>query len=136
MNESIDENSYISHINDELSYAKFNNSYVIHNLTEKQTENLLSTLEVDSWILRTDIKYGFNLNAITIKTNEGFIHHNGFLFDYNFEVYIISNSYMMIHRPTETLYYKKKYETMNEYLLYLSNIYGLDVDKQIIYEND
>jgi hypothetical protein len=84
------------------------------------------------------MKYGFNLHAITIKTNEGFIHHNGFLFDYNFEVYIISNSYMMIHQnnPTKTLYYKKKYETMEEYLLYLSEIYNLNINKQIIYEND
>ena len=121
----------IKHINNELSYAKFFNSYVIHNLTETQTENLLTNLEVNSWILRTDMKYGFNLHAITIKTNEGFIHHNGFLFDYNFKVYIISNSYM-----TKTLYYKKKYETMEEFLLYLSNIYGLNIDKQIIYEND
>jgi hypothetical protein len=128
----------IIHINDELSYAKFSNSFVIHNLTETQTENLLTNLDVNSWILRTDMKYGFNLHAITIKTNEGFIHHNGFLFDYNFEVYIISKSYMMIHQnnPTKTLYYKKKYETMEEYLLYLSEIYNLNINKQIIYEND
>ena len=126
------------HINDELSYAKFSNSFVIHNLTETQTENLLTNLDVNSWILRTDMKYGFNLHAITIKTNEGFIHHNGFLFDYNFEVYIISKSYMMIHQnnPTKILYYKKKYETMEEYLLYLSEIYNLNINKQIIYEND
>jgi hypothetical protein len=44
----------------------------------------------------------------------------------------------MIHQnnPTKILYYKKKYETMEEYLLYLSNIYNLDINKQIIYEND
>ena len=136
MDQPFEENSYIWHINNELSYAKFNNSYVIHNLTESQAENLLTNLEVNSWILRTDMKYGFDLHAITIKTNEGFIHHNRFLFGYNFKVYIISNSHMIIHNPTKTLYYKKKYETMKEFLLYLSKIYNLNINKQIIYEND
>ena len=43
---------------------------------------------------------------------------------------------MIIHNPTKTLYYKKKYETMEEFLLYLSKIYNLNINKQIIYEND
>jgi hypothetical protein len=112
----------IRHINDELSYITFCDYYIVHNLTEEQTENILGNLEVNSWILRTDNKYKRNFHAITIKTNDGFVHHNGFLFKTNFQVHIIKEN--------------KTYETMKEYILYLSKSYGFDINKQIIYEND
>ena len=110
----------IRDINNELCYISFHDYYIVHNLTELQTENLLANLEVYSWILRTDNKE--NSHAITIKTNDGYIHHNGFIFKNNFQVHIIKEN--------------KIFGTMKEYVLYLSKCYGFDINKQVIYEND
>ena len=112
----------ISQINNELSYITFCDYYIVHNLTELQAENLLVNLEVNSWILRTDINHKGNSHAITIKTNDGFVHHNGFFFSNNFQVHIINEN--------------KIFGIMKEYIIYLSRCYGFDINKQIIYEND
>ena len=130
----------IIHINDELSYSKIENCYVVHNLTDTQTEDLLSNLELGSWILRSDKKYGLDINIITIKINDGYIHHGDFYFSLSneYEVYTLSRTkYMFLDENNKNkILYKKTFNTMREYLLYLSNIYGLNIDKQIIYEND
>jgi hypothetical protein len=131
----------IIHINDELSYSKIENCYVIHNLTEKQSEDLLNNLEIGSWILRSDNQYGLNINAITIKISDGYVHHKDFYFSLynNCKIYILSRKkYLFLDETNkeQIIWYKKTYDTMKEYLLYLSKIYGLNIDKQIIYEND
>ena len=135
----------ITHINDSKSYAKFNNSYVDHNLTFEQTVNLLKDLEVGSWILWNYIEIKNNLeltlNAITIKITEGFVIHDRFIFDMieNVDDIIEVNIYETLsdnNKDEKKIYAKKSYKTMKEYLEKLSEIYGLDLDKQIIYEND
>jgi hypothetical protein len=135
----------ITHINDSTSYAKFNNSYVDHNLTFEQTVNLLKDLEDGSWILWNYIEIKNNLeltlNAITIKITEGFVIHDRFIFDMieNVDDVIEVSIYETLsdnNKEEKKIYAKKSYKTMKEYLEKLSKIYGLDLDKQIIYEND
>ena len=127
-------------INDSLFYSKIKNCYVIHNLNETQSEDLLDKLDIGSWILRKDYRYGIDINAITIKINDGFVHHSDFYFTFNskYDVYILNKRSMFLeeNKKDKKILYDKTFDTMREYLLYLSNIYDLNIDKQIIYEDD
>ena len=135
-----DEN--ITHIDSITSYAKHTNSFCVHNLNEQSCEKLMSSLDVGSWILwiYKDDMINQKLNAITIRTNEGLVHHKDFIFQFNFEkpeVYEISKTNTYLNEKKDgKLYIRKKYETMKEFLKKLNKVYGLDLDKQVIYEDD
>jgi hypothetical protein len=51
------------------------------------------------------------------------------------EVYEVSITQSIINN-NEKLYTRKKYKTLKEFLEKLNKIYGLDLDKQVIYEDD
>jgi hypothetical protein len=122
------DNNFIRHINDNTSIAMFANCYCDHNLDDISSELIIKDLEKGSWILRNyKDETGIILNAITIKLEEGIVHHKGFKFILKEEPQIyIKRSYGRIDT----------YKTMYEYLYKLNDIYGLDLDKQIIYEDD
>jgi len=134
------DDEYTTHIDFVTSYVKHTNFYCVHNLNEQSAEKLINNLEIGSWILwiyKNDI-INKKLNAITIKTNEGLVHHKDFLFQMYFqtpEVYEVSITQSIINN-NEKLYTRKKYKTMKEFLEKLNKIYGLDLDKQVIYEDD
>ena len=128
MNDLIEiDDNFIRHINDNTSIAMFSNCYVDHNLDDTSSELILKDLEIGSWILRNykdDIEI---MNAITIKITDGIVHHKGFKF---------------ILKEEPQVYIKRSYgridtcKTMQEYLNKLNKVYGLDLDKQVIYEDD
>jgi hypothetical protein len=141
----MEETENLTQINDSTFYSKFTNSYVDHNLTFEQTVDLLKDLDVGSWILWNYKEHKNNLelklNAITIKINEGFVTHNRFIFNLfeNLDDVIevnINETLSEYNKNEMKIYSNKSYETMKEYLEKLSLIYGLDLDKQIIYEDD
>jgi len=133
-----DEN--FTHIDPITSYAKYSNSICVHNLNEQSAEKLMINLEIGAWILwiyKNDM-INQKLNVITIKTNEGLVHHKDFLFQLdsqNPDVYEVSITNTLINSDGK-LYVRKKYKTMKEFLEKLNKIYGLDLDKQVIYEDD
>jgi hypothetical protein len=136
---SLDE-SFVSHINENTSYVSSSDSYCIHNLNEQSAEKVINSLKIGSWILwiYKDDLINKKLNAITIRTDEGIIHHKDFLFQSNFqepEVCEIDVEKTYI-KNKDKLYAKKTYKTMKDYLVVLNKIYGLDLDKQVIYEDD
>jgi hypothetical protein len=124
----IDDN-FIRHINDNTSIAMFANCYVDHNLDDISSELIIKDLEIGSWILRNykDSDNGIIMNAITIKLKDGIVHHNGFKF---------------ILKEEPQVYIKRSlsridtFKTMHEFLNKLNVIYGLDLNKQVIYEDD
>ena len=138
--EDTNESDFIVHINDVTSYSKFSNFYVEHNLTDESAEKVMKDLEIGSWILCIKKYDKINLNSITIKTSDGLVHHRNFKFNFprNFsplekeekEIVEVSSIY------DGKVYVKKTYKTMKEYLEKLSKIYGLNLDKQVIYEDD
>ena len=133
----IDNESSFNIIDDYTSYAPFNNSCVIHNLNEEQAESVLKNLEPYCWILRTDKTRSYELYAITIKTDDGFIHHKDFYWNFFSE----KDDQILILDVTSTiinnkLTFKKSYANMGEFLQKLKKIYGLNIDRQVIYEND
>ena len=73
------------HINENTSYVSQSNSYCIHNLNEQSAEKVITNLEIGSWILWVykDDLIKKKLNAITIRTDEGIIHHKDFLLKWN-----------------------------------------------------
>ena len=105
----------------------------------------MKDLDDGSWILWNYIEIKNNLeltlNAITIKIYEGFVHHDRFIFrmigdlDDVLEV-SINETLLNYNNDEKKIYVKKSYKTMKDYLDKLSKIYGLDLDKQIIYEDD
>jgi len=140
----MEETNIITQINNSTFYAKFSNFYVDHNLNSEQTETLLKDLDVGSWILwnyspedysqmyigsEDQTKNNITLNAITIKINDGFIHHKKFIFMLHDKLDDVIEVNMFNKQ-------RKTYKTMKDYLEKLSKIYGLDLDKQIIYEDD
>jgi hypothetical protein len=134
--------SITRYINDSTSYVSVSqsNSYCIHNLNEQSAEKVIISLEIGSWILwiYKDDLINKKLNAITIRTDEGIIHHKDFLFQSDFqepEVCEIDVEKTYIKNKNK-LYAKKTYKTMKDYLIVLNKIYGLDLDKQVIYEDD
>jgi hypothetical protein len=134
--ELYDNNSF-SIIDDYTCYAPFNNCCVIHNLNEEQAENILKNLEPYCWILRTDTTNSYELNAITMKTDDGFIHHKDFYWNFFSEkddqILILDKTLTLIDKK---LIYKKSYANMGEFLQKLKEIYGLNIDRQVIFEND
>lgn len=122
-------------INNNTSYWKFTDFYVVHNLDEIASLAIMKDLDVGSWILWVykDIETRVHLNAITIKTSDGLINHTNFIFDF-------LNNNEQVLEVYKTSYGKlvstKSYTKMKEFLERLNNIYGLDLDKQVIYEND
>jgi hypothetical protein len=133
-----DEN--FTHIDPITSYAKYSNSICVHNLNEQSAEKLMRNLEIGAWILwiyKNDM-INQKLNVITIKTNEGLVHHKDFLYELhsqNPDVYEVSITNTLINSDGK-LYVRKKYKTMKEFLEKLNKVYGLDLDKQVIYEDD
>jgi DNA-directed RNA polymerase subunit H (RpoH/RPB5) len=138
--DSEDENT--THIDSVTSYAKHSNFYCVHNLNEESAEKLMNNLNIGSWILwiYKDDLINKKLNAITIKTNEGLVHHKNFIFEMYFqkpEVYEVSITHTIINQKIDgKLYIRKEYKTMKEFLEKLNRVYGLDLDKQVIYEDD
>jgi len=139
------ESDLIIHIDNSTSYSKFSNFYVDHNLNSEQTENLLKNLDIGSWILWNYTEYLNNiklkLNAITIRINDGFVHHNKFIFRLTdkFNDVLEVNLRQTLSNDNldeKKIYANKSYNTMKEFLEKLSKVYGLDIDKQIIYEDD
>lgn len=131
------ESDFIIHINDNTSYSKFSNSYCEHNLTDESAEKVMKDLEIGSWILCIKKYDNINLNSITIRTSDGLVHHRNFKFN------LPRNSLPLEKEIVEVssiydgkVYVKKTYKTMKEYLEKLSKIYGLNLDKQVIYEDD
>jgi hypothetical protein len=123
------DNNFIRHINDNTSYIMFSNSYCDHNLDEKSSELIIKDLEIGSWILRNykDPDNGIMMNAITIKLEDGITHHKSFRF---------------ILKEEPQVYIKRSFKnydtckTMYDFLLKLNVVYGLDINKQVIYEDD
>ena len=135
-----DEN--FTHIDPVTSYAKYSNSICVHNLNEQSAEKLMINLEIGAWILwvyKNDM-INQKLNVITIKTNEGLVHHKDFLYELdsqNPDVYEVSITNTFLNEKINgKLHIRKKYKTMKEFLEKLNKIYGLDLDKQVIYEDD
>ena len=138
MNNDILNTAFYLESDDIISYAKHTDFYCIHNLNKQSTEKLMNNLDIGSWILwiYKDNLINKKLNAITIKTNEGLVHHKNFIFQINFqtpEVLEISITQSIIKKE---LYIRKEYHTMTEFLYKLKKVYGLNLDKQVIYEDD
>ena len=136
------DDEYTTHIDFVTSYVKHTNFYCVHNLNEQSAEKLMINLEIGAWILwvyKNDM-INQKLNVITIKTNEGLVHHKDFLFQLdsqNPDVYEISITNTFLNEKINgKLHIRKKYETMKEFLEKLNKVYGLDLDKQVIYEDD
>jgi len=133
----IDNDTSFSIIDDFTCYAPFNNSCVLHNLDEEQAENVLKNLEPYCWILRTDKTSSYELNAITIKIEDGFIHHKDFYWNLFSEkdeqIFILDKTLTLIDKK---ITFNKSYANMGEFLKKLKEIYGLNIDRQVIYEND
>jgi hypothetical protein len=130
MNDLIEINdNFIRHINNNTSIVMFANCYVDHNLDDISSELIIKDLEIGSWILRNykDSENGIMMNAITIKLKDGIVHHNGFKF---------------VLKEEPQVYIKRSLgridtcKTMHEFLNKLNVVYGLDLDKQVIYEDD
>jgi hypothetical protein len=120
-------NDFIRHINDNTSIAMFANCYCDHNLDDISSELIMKDLETGSWILRNYKDETEIMNAITIKLKDGIVHHNGFKFILKEEPQVY------IKRSLSRI---ETFKTMHEFLNKLNVIYGLDLNKQVIYEDD
>jgi hypothetical protein len=107
----------------------FADCYIDHNLDDISSELIIKDLEIGSWLLRNykDSENGIMMNAITIKLKDGIVHHNEFKF---------------VLKEEPQVYIKRSFgridtcNTMHEFLKKLNVVYGLDLDKQVIYEDD
>ena len=122
-------------INNNTSYWKFTDFYVVHNLNETSSFELMKDLDVGSWILWVykDPEIQISLNAITIKTTDCLVNHTNFIFDFHNKNEQVNEVYKTNERK---LFISKSYTTMKEFLEKLNTIYGLILDKQVIYEDD
>lgn len=150
-NENEEENDFSNNIiiiDHERCYVKYSQSYVFHNLDQCSSIKVLSDLDTGSWILWHYKQDGNERNAITIKLKEGYAHHYNFIFDVfndNFQIFnILEDSSKIdqnvskeyINENNKKTYVFEKYKTFYDFLLKLNQIYGLIIDKQVIYEND
>jgi hypothetical protein len=122
-------------INNNTSYWKFTDFYVVHNLNETSSFELMKNLDVGSWILWVyeDSETKVHLNAITIKTSDGFVNHKNFIFDFC----RTNEQVLEVYKTSQgKLVSIKSYITMKEFLEKLNTVYSLDLDKQVIYEDD
>ena len=126
-----DNESITSIIDDERSFTKYSKCYFFHNLNKSSAEKVLSDLVKGSWILWNYEEKNQKKNAITIKLEEGYVHHYNFIFDIFNEEYEV-----YIEQENQKTYVEKKYKTFLDFLKKLNEIYGLEIDKQVIYEND
>ncbi len=142
-------NAGIIPINDATFYCTTPNFICDHNLNSNQSEELLKDLENGSWLLRNYIdqyklaedKYiSIKLNAITIKLEEGFVHHKGFIFnltnDKNDVIEVDKWRTFFSYEYEKKIHTFREYRRMPDFLAKLSYIYGLNVKRQVIYEND
>jgi hypothetical protein len=122
-------------INNNTSYWKFTDFYVVHNLNETSSFELMKDLDVGSWILWVyeDSETKVHLNAITIKTLDGLVNHQNFIFDFCRTNEQVLEVYKTVQGKLVSI---KSYITMKEFLEKLNTVYGLDLDKQVIYEDD
>lgn len=122
-------------INNNTYYWKFTNFYVVHNLNDVSSLIVMKDLDVGSWILWVykDLETQVSLNVITIKTADGLINHKNFIFDFYNENEQVLEVYKTYKKK---LVSSKSYSTMKKFLEKLNTVYGLDLDKQVIYEDD
>jgi len=122
-------------INNNTSYWKFTDFYVVHNLNETSSFELMKNLDVGSWILWVyeDSETKVHLNAITIKTSDGLVNHKNFIFDFCRTNEQVLEVYKTVQGKLVSI---KSYITMKEFLEKLNTVYSLDLDKQVIYEDD
>jgi hypothetical protein len=132
------DDSEINHLTNNLSVCSFSNCYCDHNLNETSALEIMKDMEIGSWILwnYTPIKdNGIRVNAITIKLQDDIVHHKNFIFRFSIEeddiIEFSKNALLFENKIT----IKKSYKTFHEYLLVLNKIYGLDIEKQVIYED-
>lgn len=149
----IEDNSII--IDHERSYIKFNDFFCCyHRINEEKAEKILSDLDEGSWILWDNSNE--KTNCITIKLKDGYIHHTDFIyniFDDKYKVYVlVPNIFKILNKDevddqkfdyigsikiqNEKKYVQKVYKNYYDFLIHLNKIYGLDINKQVIYEND
>ena len=141
-NSSLEDNddSGINHMTNNLSICSFPNIYCDHNLNERSALEIMQNMEVGSWILWNYVPFdeqsGIRVNAITIKLEYEIVHHKNFIFRFlNIEDEIIEISKNSVIFENK-INIKRTYKTFHDYLLKLNEIYGLDIEKQVIYEDD
>ena len=133
------DDSGINHLTNNLSICSFPNVYCDHNLNETSALEIMKDMEVGYWILWNYAPFkdnGIRLNAITIKLQDEIVHHNNFIFkffDTGDDIIEFSKNTLLFENKITV---KKSYKTFHDYLLKLNDVYGLDVEKQVIYEDD
>jgi hypothetical protein len=132
-------NDGIREINNSTCYSKFDNCCCIHNLNFKSAENVMKDLEKGAWILWIYKNKYINkkLQAITIKMDNGLVHHKEFLYGLTFNDFQVCEIDVdMTYYKKDTLVIRKTYKSLRDFLEKLNEIYGLEIDKQVIYEDD
>ena len=122
----------------ELSYTSFNDIYFIYEFNDNELVKIMKNAENGAWLLNENDEFGIPMNSIIIKTNDELIHHKYFLYRINIEYQVyeicdVAMSEFQYLYPNK-IWVKKTYVTMKEYLQKLANIYGLDIDKQVVIE--
>jgi hypothetical protein len=146
-------------IDHERCYTKYSEIFFFHNLDKESSIKVISDLDIGAWILWHYKQDGKERNAITIKLKEGYAHHYNFILDvFNKEHQVLNivelyskldpdilddrmsclrtkNIGHFMEKEKKT-YVHETYKTFFDFLKKLNNIYGLEIDKQVIYEND
>jgi len=92
--------------------------YVLHTLSDSMAETLMQFHPPGSWMMRE------HPYAITIRIEDGYIHHTNIL--------------IRAHATPEVIDFSEKthiYPTVSSYLDSLANIYGLEKSRQVILQN-
>jgi len=122
----------------ELSYTSFDDIYFLYEFTDSELVKIMKNAENGAWLLNENYEFGIPMNSIIIKTEDELIHHKYFIYRTNiecqiFEICDVAMSELQCMYPNK-IWVKKTYVTMKEYLQKLANIYGLDMDKQVVIE--